>query len=134
MSCRIYFIMEDEIIEVLESAEDISEFVKKLIGISFDSMKKTSHFFYSLDEKGTEIEILKENFILHEKIKMINKRKHRNNNITYDFYYELDDGTYLLYCIALEEIPILLNAYHVRRNFNQFKKSLIKAYRRNLTG
>ena len=126
--------MQDEIIEVYEKEEDILNFTKELAKFSFENLPKTNHFYYSLDEKATDILILKENFSKFEKIKLINKRKHKNNNITYDFYYELEDGTYLLYCLALEDKPMLLNAFHVRRNFRQFKKSLIKAYKRQLTG
>jgi len=36
--------------------------------------------------------------------------------------------------MTLEDTPRLLNAFHVRRNFKQFKKNLFKAYRRRLTG
>jgi hypothetical protein len=126
--------MQDEIIEVYDTEEDISEFTKRLVNFSFEKIPKTTHFYYSLEEKATEIAILNENFNKFEKIKLINKRKHKNNNITYDFYYELEDGTYLLYCIALENAPKLLNAFHVKRNFREFKKNLIKAYKRQLTG
>lgn len=126
--------MQDEIIEVYDKEEDISRFIKKLESFSFENILKTPHFYYSIEEKATDISILKENFAKFEKIKLINKRKHKNNNITYDFYYELDDGTYILYCIVLEDIPKLLNAFHVSRNFKLFKKNLIKAYKRQLTG
>ena len=81
--------------------------------------------------------MLKENFRKFEKVKLVSERKHKNEKISYDFYYELDDGTYLVYGIAFDDKygnPILLNGFRVDRNFKHFKKNLLKAYKKQLIG
>jgi hypothetical protein len=128
--------MQDEILAVYEKEEKIKELRDKLNQYSFNDLKKTQHLEYSILEKGTDVNLLKEKFTEFSRIKIITKRQHKTNNkITYDFYYELNDGTYLLYAIALvEPKPILINAFHVERNFKRFKKSLINAYKKQLIG
>lgn len=94
-----------------------------------------SHCFSdSVAQKNTNIKFIEKNFSEFEKIELIQKRKHRNNKISYDFYYNLDDGTYIIYSIAFEEKPLLINAFHVNRNFISFKKKLLKAYQRRVIG
>jgi predicted molibdopterin-dependent oxidoreductase YjgC len=125
--------MEEGIVEVYEKEEEIKKLTEKLSKFSFDELKKTDHFFYSINEKGTNTNFLKENFSEIEKVKLVSKRKHRNGKISYDFYYELENGTYLMYGISFEEgIPTLLNGFKVDRNFRHFKKSLLKSYKKNL--
>ncbi len=127
--------MNDEVIGIYEREEEIFSFKEKLKQFSFDSFVKTSHFYYSIEEKGQNIEFLKEKFNEFERIRLIIKRKHKNDKISYDFYYLLDDNSYVLYAIVLdEEKPILLNAYQVQRNFKHFRQSLIKAYKDKLIG
>jgi len=126
--------MPDEILEVYEKEEEISKLTERLANFSFNDLKKTDHFYYSIDEKGTDISILEKNFRNFDKIKLAVKRKHKNGKTSYDFYYELEDGTYLAYAIALENFPRLLNGFKVNRNFRHFKKSLLKAYRKQLIG
>jgi hypothetical protein len=127
--------MNDEVIKIYEREEEINLLVERLRQFSFDSFIKTKHFFYSLDEKGQNIEFLKEKFNEFERIKLIAKRKHKNDKISYDFYYLLDDNSYILYAIALdEEKPIMLNAFQVQRNFRHFRNALIKAYKDKLIG
>jgi len=130
-----YAVMDEDIVEVYEKGEDILVLTKRLAGFSFDTLKKTDHFYYSIDEKGTDINFLKENFAKIEKVKLVNKRKHKNGEVSYDFYYELEDRTYLVYAISFEgETPVLLNGFKVDRNFSQFKKHLLKAYKKQLIG
>ncbi len=127
--------MDDDLLEITEKEEDILALTRRLAGFSFDSVKKTDHFYYSVDEKGTDINFLRENFQKFERVKLVNKRKHKNSKISYDFYYALEDGTFLVYEISFEEdTPILLNSFKVDRNFNQFKKHLLKAYKKQLIG
>ncbi|VVB77908.1 Uncharacterised protein [uncultured archaeon] len=78
---------DDAIIEVYEKEEDISKIVSNIERFSFDDLIKTNHFYYSLDEKGTDINVLRDGFREFSRIKLINKRKHRNGKISYDFYY-----------------------------------------------
>ena len=128
--------MHDETIEIYEKEDEISKLREKLDNFSFEDLIKSDHFYYSLDEKGTDINILKENFEKFEKIKLVNKRKHKNGKISYDFYYELEDGTYLVYGLTFDNAakPTLLNGFKVDRNFKHFKKNLLKAYKNQLIG
>jgi hypothetical protein len=126
--------MKEEVTEVYEKEEDINRLCEKLRAIQFDDLIKTEHFEYSIDEKGTDLAEIKENFRKFEKVKMINQRRHASGKISYDFYYELEDGTYLIYALILEEKPLLINAFHVSRSFKSFKKHLMKAYKDSLIG
>ncbi len=123
--------MQDEIIEIYTKKEDIENFIKKLEEFSFDDLIKTNHFEFSVLQKNTNVSILKEKFRKFKRINLIQKRKHRIGNITYDLYYKLDDGTYLLYAIAFRETakPLLINGFHVKRNFDKFKEKIIRAYK-----
>jgi len=126
--------MHDDISAVYEKEDDIKKINERLVGFSFDELKKTSHFYYSLEEKNTDINLLKENFRDFEKIKLIVKRKHKNGKSSYDFYYELEEWAYLVYGISFEEVPVLLNGFKVDRNFKHFKKQLMKNYKKYLIG
>ena len=122
--------MQDEIIAVYEKSEEIEKIVGRLKKFSFTDLQKTRHFEYSLMEKATDLNLLKYKFTEFGRIKLINKRKHKKSNkISYDFYYELEEDSYLLYAIALDESkPKLLNAFHVKRNFRKFRQKLIRSY------
>ncbi|MAG02979.1 hypothetical protein CMI42_06580 [Candidatus Pacearchaeota archaeon] len=124
--------MQDEIKEVYYRDEDISEIIEKLRRFSFDDLVKTDHFYYSLDEKRTDVEMLKENFRNFEKVKLINKRQHKNKEISYDFYYELDFG-YLVYAITFGKTPILINGYHAKRNFSKVKEAFLRDHESDRT-
>ena len=126
---------KEEILEIYEKEEEIKKIVQRLKNYKFENLIKTDHFYYSLEEKNTDINFIKDNFEKFNLIKLINKRRHKNTKFSFDFYYELEDGTYILYAIALdEEKPVLFNAFHVIRNFKQFRKNLIKAYKDKLIG
>ena len=125
--------MEEGITDIYEKEEDIKELVNKLKVFSFEDFIKNTHFYYSLEEKGTDIKLLKEKYIKFELIRLINKRRHKNGKISYDFYYELKDKTYIVYAVSFEDVkPRMLNAFHVNRNFKKFKEQLIKAYKDKL--
>jgi len=125
--------MQDEVIAVYEKEEEIDKIILSLKQLTFKDLIKTPHFEYSAAEKATDLNLLKNTFTQFNRIKLINKRKHKNNKISYDLYYELDNKSYVLYAIALDEPkPKLLNAYHVQRNFKKFKKHLINAYKNKL--
>lgn len=125
--------MQDEIIAVYEKEEEINKIVEKIKIFNFDYLIKTSHFEYSILEKGIDVQLLKNKFSEFERIKIITKRQHKVSNISYDFYYELDDGSYILYALYLEEAkPKLLNAFRVHRNFKRFKQKLVNAYKDKL--
>lgn len=128
--------MQDEIIAVYNNEEDIKKLRIKLESFSFDKLIKKKHFYYSIEEKNQKIDFLKEKFKEFFRIKLIVKRKHKSSSKeSYDFYYLLDDETYILYAIAFEgEDAILLNSFNVQRSFSHFRKSLIKGYKKQFTG
>lgn len=128
--------MQDEIIAVYDKEEEINKLRIKLESFSFDNFIKRQHFYYSIEEKNQKIDFLKEKFKEFFRIKLVVKRKHNSSNKeSYDFYYLLDDGTYILYAVAFENGgAILLNSFNVQRSFSHFRKSLIKGYQRQLTG
>jgi|GEM_PF-3066887 len=125
--------MGEEIVESYEK-EAMNELIDKIKNINFDKLIKTPHFLYSVDEKNTDAEMLRKNFKEIEKIKLIQKRKHKNGKISHDFYYELEDKTYVVYSIAFGGKPVLINGFHVSRNFGHFKRALMRAYRDKLIG
>ena len=121
--------MQDEVIAVYEREEAISPLRDKLKKFSFEDLLKHPHFYYSLDEKGTDLQLIKEKFGDFDKIELIMKRRHKNGQITYDFFYVLDESSYVIYAIALDEkTPILLNSIYVQRSFKKFKQHLRRTY------
>ena len=126
--------MEDKIIQIYEKKEEIKPLVDKLKKISFANLIKTKHFYYSALQKNTDLKFIEKKFVEFNRVELVQKREHRNRKISYDFYYRLDDETYIVYSIALENKLILINAFHVNRNFRHFRKKLSKAYKRQLTG
>ncbi len=75
--------MRNKILETYEKEEDIIPIKNKLKNYSFEELKKTNHFYYSLDEKNTNIKLLKNKFKEFEMIKLIRKRK---NNFFSQFW------------------------------------------------
>ena len=121
--------MQDEVIAVYEKVEDIYSFRDKLKQFSFGDLIKHPHFYYSLDEKGTDLQLIKEKFVEFDRIQLIVKRRHSNQKITHSFHYVLDDNSYIIYAVGLDEKkPFLLNAFYVQRSFKKFKQSLRKSY------
>jgi hypothetical protein len=125
--------MSDEISETYEK-EEMNEFIEKIRNLTFDELVKSKHFLYSVDQKNTDLDMLKRNFGDIDKIKLVGKRKHKNGKISCDFYYELEDKSYIVYSLAFEERPVLINGFHVRRNFESFRKALARAYKDKLIG
>ena len=83
----------------------------------------------SVAEKNTDEIQLNNYFRNFDKIKLIQHRKRLSGYNNYDFHYLMDDGTYIVYSINIEkEPPELVNAFHVDRNFNHFKKAIMKKY------
>ncbi len=84
--------MRDEIAEIYDKEEDVTLIVERLKHFSFENLYKTPHFYYSVEEKGTNMHFLKEKFAELDRIKLIVKRKHRTSGkMSYDFYYALED-------------------------------------------
>jgi hypothetical protein len=93
-------------------------------------------FFDSIDEKGTDLQLIKEKFKEFDRIKLVTRRKHlESGKINYDFYYLLKNNYYIIYAIDLDgEKPILINALYVERNFKRYKDWLVRAYGNKLIG
>ena len=128
--------MRDEIIEIYEKDEAINRVLEILKKHSFDDLIKTKHFLYSIEEKGTDPKLLRENFAEFSRVKLIVKRKHKTSSkISYDFYYKLDDKIYLMYAISFEkQKPALINAFQIDRNFERFKNWIVNTYKDQLIG
>ncbi len=119
---------DDEIKEIYTSKEKIDQIIEKLKGYSFENLQKTNHYNFSVMEKDTDEDFLDKKFQEFENIEIISFRSRENNLRNYDIYYRNEDGTYTLFAINLDKVPIILNAYKVNRNFNKFKEQLIKKY------
>ncbi len=127
--------MQDEVVEVYEKEEDISPLRDRLKRFSFDDLVKHPHFYYSLDEKATDLNLIKDKFRYFDKIELVTRRKHgKSGKVNYDFYYHLENNYYIIYSIDLyAEIPILINAYYVERDFRKYKGWLVREYRNKET-
>lgn len=120
---------DEEIISVITKKEDIDKIVNKLKGYSFWNLKKKEHYYYSIYQKNTDEQKLADTFLDFEKIDMIMERKRKGGIYNYDIFYKLADGTYVLYAINFNTTPpTVINAYPVERNYEQFKKHVIKKY------
>ncbi len=128
--------MQDEIIAVYEKEEEIAPLREKLKVFSFGDLIKLPHFYYSLDEKITDLQFITNKFAEFDRIELIVKRKHKKSQKTnYDFYYHLDEGYYVIYSIDLDgNRAVLINAYYVQRNFKRYKEWLTRAYKDKLIG
>ena len=120
---------DEDIAIVYTKKEEIQKIVDKFKEYSFDKLKKRSHYYYSLYQKDTNEQELIYFYQNFNKIEMITFRKRKNGTNNYDVFYKKDDGTYIIYAISLDTIPpTLINAYPVSRNFEEFKKYIIKKY------
>lgn len=128
--------MKDEVIAVFDKGEEILSLRNKLSKFTFDDLIKHAHFYYSIDEKGTDLQLIKEKFKEFDRIKLVTRRKHlESGKINYDFYYLLENNYYIIYAIDLDgEKPILINVLYVERNFKRYKDWLVRAYRNKLIG
>ncbi|HIG94431.1 MAG: hypothetical protein QT05_C0009G0011 [archaeon GW2011_AR13] len=109
--------------------------IKALIEIlqkyNFNELKKVQHYYDSILEKDTDEKILLRHFNEFKKIKLISFRERVNKKSNYDIYYELDDGTYIVYAIDIHNSPpILINAFPVKKNLKKFVKCIFKRYKR----
>jgi len=98
---------EDDVLEQFTKKEDI---LKIFNLIKSKRIIKTSHFYDRLVFRDLDEEIVDKILLQKEKIKLIDKRKHRAD-IGYDFYYELSGNRTLKLCfIPLDNKTLLINA------------------------
>ena len=116
------------ILAIYTKEEDINEIVEKIKHLNFDDIEKHSHFEFSISEKLTDINKLKQTFSKFELIKSIELRENEKKQKYYSFNYELEDSTFVVLSLVLNPKPLLINGFHVSRNYKQFEKSLRKNY------
>ncbi len=123
--------MKSHIITVFKKEEEIQKITEKLKKYSFDELDKHPHFEFSIMEKVTNIEEIKETYPKFELVKSIELRENEKRQKYYSLNYELYDGTFIVISLVLEiEKPLIINAFHVNRNYKEFEKSLRKNYSR----
>lgn len=121
--------MKSKIIAVFKKENEIQKIIEKLKDYSFDEIDKHSHFEFSIMEKLTDIDKLKEIFSKFNLIKSIELRENEKKQKYYSLNYELEDGTFIVISIVLDrEKPLIINGFHVKRNYKEFEKSLRKYY------
>ncbi len=119
----------EEIIAVITNKEEIQKIIDKFREYSFLDLIKREHYFYSLYQKNTDEQLLIDTFVEFNRVDMIMKRERKGGVCNYDIFYKMDDGTYVLYAINFDTTPpSVINAYPVERNYEQFKKYVIKKY------
>ena len=117
-----------EIISIFKKEEEIKKIVNKLKNYSFNDLKRSAHFEFSLMEKMTDEMFIREVFPKFDLIKTIELRKNKGREY-YSFNYELDDETYVVIALVLDkEPPIIINAFHAQKSYKRFEKSLRKHY------
>src|SRR3989344_8443023 len=111
--------------KIISSKSEMDKLILALKKYTYDSLKKTAHCELSIMEKGVNEDFLRKTFIEFNRIKLISLRKRKSGRENYDFYYLMDDMTYVLYAINItKDPPILINAIHASMNFENFTKSL----------
>ena len=118
-----------KIISIYTKKEDIDKIIDKIKNYDFSSLKKSSHFEFSILEKNTNIEKIEEVFPMFELIKSVELRENEKGQRHYGFNYELEDETYIVIAISFEsEPPTVINGFHANKNYKRFEKSLRKNY------
>lgn len=117
---------------IIDKKEEINKLIDRLKLFSFNALIKHPHYEYSLLEKNTDEEMIKETYDEFDLIKLIKKRISPNGKVSYDLFYELDDNTFVVIAISFQTSPpTIINAFHAKRDFKKFRKSLSKNYRIN---
>ena len=98
---------EDNILEQYVKEEDINLIFEL---IKSKKIIKTPHFYERLIFRDLSESLVDEILPQKNKIKLVDKRKHKNN-IGYDLYYELNRNKTLKLCfIPLKNATLLINA------------------------
>lgn len=98
---------EDDILGQFTKKEDILRIFNL---IKSKRIIKTSHFYDRLIFRDLSEELVDKTLSQKEKIKLIDKRKHKRE-IGYDLYYELSNSRTLKLCfIPLDDKSLLINA------------------------
>lgn len=121
--------MKTEIISIFEKREDIDKILFKIKEFSFSDFSKHPHFEFSLLEKMTNINFIEDVFYKFDLIKIVELRRNSKGQEYYSLNYELEDGTFVIIALNLQrEVPMIINAFHAKRDYKKFEKSLRKNY------
>lgn len=119
--------MKTKVIAIFTKEGDINRITEKLKDISFESIPKHNHFEFSLIEKLTDIDKLKETFPKFNLVKSIELRENEKGQKYYSLNYELEDKTFIVLVLIIEPI-LLINGFHADKNYKKFEQSLRKNY------
>lgn len=73
--------------------------------------------------------MIRKTFPQFELIKSIELRENEKKQRYYSLNYELNDSTFVIISLTLNlDKPLVINAFHVKRNYGAFEKSLRKNY------
>ncbi|MDA3836856.1 MAG: hypothetical protein PF542_04500 [Nanoarchaeota archaeon] len=125
----------DEIKEIYEEDEKIKKICSFIKTTPFNNLKKSPHYEFSLLEKDTNEKELEKIYPQTDRIKLIclRRRKHRSGKMleNYDFHYFLDKYKRAVISINFnEEPPYLINGFFTYTNINDFKKKMMKRFRK----
>ena len=98
-------IKEEDILEQFTEEEDLREIINKLKDISFEDLIKHPHYEYSLLEKNTDENLVRETYSKFDLIRLVRKRVRPNKKISYDLYYEIEDKTFVVIVITFDTNP-----------------------------
>lgn len=119
---------EDEIIFVYIKKEEIEKIISRLKRYSFNQLIKRGHYYDSLYEKNTNEEFIKDTYIKFKNIELIFYRKRKDGRFNYDLFYRNDDDTYTVFCIIIDDPPVLINAFPVDRKFDNYLEHIKHKY------
>lgn len=121
--------MKSEIIAVFKKEEEIKKIIDKLKIFPFDEIKKHPHFEFSVMEKLTDMNKIRETFPKFNLVKSIELRENEKKQRYYSLNYELEDGTFVVIVTIFDrEKPVIINGFHAKKNYKRFEKSLRKNY------
>ena len=121
--------MQTKIVSILTKEDEIKKIANLLSNYSFDNLQKHHHFEFSIMEKMTDLNKIRETFQRFELIKSIEIRENENRQIYYSLNYELEDETFVVISLIMDKTPpMIINGFHVNRSYKQFEKSLRKNY------
>jgi len=125
--------MQTKIISILTKEDEIKKITNLLSNYSFDKLQKHPHFEFSIMEKMTDLKKLSEIFPEFGLIKSIEIRENEKGQRYYSLNYELKDETFVVISIIFDKTPpMIINGFHVNRNYKQFEKSLRRNYKDKL--
>jgi len=98
---------EDDILMQFVKKEDIIRIFELILS---KRIVKTKHFYERLFLRDISEELVDDTFPQKDKLKLVDKRKHKKD-VGYDLYYELSSSRTLKLCfIPLETKSLLINA------------------------